>query len=294
MAQQARGIDRGRCLCDKLGQAYCRESAVLIQILAVSFVLISFLPLVHTIFVARLKSALVGLSLQGAWLWFLTQEITPPMGLALGGRWSWAGMLAAGAGIAYLLGSIPSGVVLGKVLGWGDPRQTGSGNIGATNVARLAGWRAGALVFAADFAKGAIAVWLCKQIFPPEMMATSSAFWTFSAMGLCVISGHIWPRFLGFRGGKGVATAGGACAVLMPWAVIGGLFVWAGTRWATGYASLASLLACAALAPLAWSLYDGAHGAFAAGIFLLMAYTHRSNIVRLWSQSELSAPTFTS
>ena len=114
---------------------------------------------------------------------------------------------------AYLLGSIPFGLLLGKLFGAADVRNAGSGNIGATNVLRVAGPLAGMLTLLLDAAKGALAVFLAARF------SNESATWMMIA-GLCVLAGHCFPIWLGFRGGKGVATAAGVFLVLCPLAFL--------------------------------------------------------------------------
>lgn len=111
--------------------------------------------------------------------------------------------------LAHLLGAVPFGLVIGRALGGVDPRTAGSGNIGATNVARTAGPGWGILTFALDFAKGG-AVPLAL------IVSGGGPSWLPAACGLAAILGHVFPVYLGFRGGKGVATAAGAFAVLAP------------------------------------------------------------------------------
>ena len=109
---------------------------------------------------------------------------------------------------AYLLGSVPFGLLLGKLFGAADVRKAGSGNVGATNVARVAGPLAGIFTLALDGAKGAAAVWLAARF------ANESAAWMIVA-GLAALIGHCFPVWLRFRGGKGVATAAGAIRGMM-------------------------------------------------------------------------------
>src|ERR1700685_4419975 len=115
---------------------------------------------------------------------------------------------------AYLLGSMPFGLLLGKLFGAADIRKAGSGNIGATNVARVAGPLAGILTLLLDTGKGAAAVLLAARL------TNDSALWMVIA-GLCALVGHCFPIWLGFRGGKGIATAAGVFLVLCPPAFLG-------------------------------------------------------------------------
>src|SRR5467141_827604 len=119
---------------------------------------------------------------------------------------------------AYLLGSIPFGLLLTKLFGGGDVRKAGSGNIGATNVARVAGPLPGILTLLLDAAKGAAAVWLAARF------SNESATWMMFA-ALAALIGHCFPVWLKFRGGKGVATAAGVFLMLSPLALLGSVIV---------------------------------------------------------------------
>ena len=147
-----------------------------------------------------------------------------------------------GAALAYLLGSIPFGLVLTRLAGYGDIRAIGSGNIGATNVLRTGNKALAVLTLLLDAGKGAAAV-LIGQQFGPDMAAIAA---------ICAFLGHLFPVWLGFKGGKGVATAGGI-VLAYAWPVgLVALATWIVVVAATRYSSLAALTACA-LAPLyAW------------------------------------------
>ncbi len=181
---------------------------------------------------------------------------------------------------AYLLGSIPVGVILTKLLGKGDVRKAGSGNIGATNVARVAGPLAGVLTLALDAAKGAAAVWLAAHF------TNQSAAWMVIA-GLSALIGHCFPVWLGFRGGKGVATAAGVFLVLCPLALLGSLTLFILVVVFSRYVSLGSISAAASIPLLVYFLWAPHHapplvvtiGALAAAI--LVVYKHDANIQRL-------------
>lgn len=181
---------------------------------------------------------------------------------------------------AYLLGSIPFGLLLSKLFGGGDVRKAGSGNIGATNVARVAGPLAGILTLALDAAKGAAAVWLAAHF------ANQSAAWMIGT-GLAALIGHCFPVWLRFHGGKGVATAAGVFLMLCPLAMLGSviLFVLVVVFWR--YVSLASMSAAAAMPLLVYFFWAPHHapplvvtfGALAAAV--LVVYKHDANIQRL-------------
>jgi glycerol-3-phosphate acyltransferase PlsY len=181
---------------------------------------------------------------------------------------------------AYLLGSIPFGLLLGKLFGGRDVRSAGSGNIGATNVARVAGPVAGILTLLLDAAKGALAVYLAGRL------SEQSSTWMMIA-GLCALVGHCFPVWLGFRGGKGVATAAGVFLVLSPLSFLGAviLFVLVVLYWR--FVSLGSISAAAAMPLLIYFFWAPHHappyavtfGSLAAA--LLIVYKHDANIQRL-------------
>src|SRR5580700_1581519 len=180
----------------------------------------------------------------------------------------------------YLLGSMPFGLLLGKLFAAADVRKSGSGNIGATNVARVAGPLAGILTLLLDAAKGSLAVLLAARL------TNDSALWMMIA-GLCALVGHCFPIWLGFHGGKGVATAAGVFLVLCPPAFLGAaiLFVLVVAYWR--YVSLGSMSAAAAMPLLIYFFWAPHHappyavtfGSLAAA--LLIVYKHDGNIQRL-------------
>ena len=181
---------------------------------------------------------------------------------------------------AYLLGSIPFGVLLAKLFGGADVRKAGSGNIGATNVARVAGPLAGIITLVFDAAKGALAVFLAARL------SNESALWMMLA-GICALLGHCFPIWLNFRGGKGAATAAGAYLVLCPLALLGSviLFILVVAFWR--FVSLGSISAAAAMPLLVYLLWAPHHapphiitfGSLAAAA--LVIYKHDANIQRL-------------
>ena len=181
---------------------------------------------------------------------------------------------------AYFLGSIPFGLLLGKLFGGRDVRSAGSGNIGATNVARVAGPVAGILTLLLDAAKGALAVYLAGRL------SEQSSTWMMIA-GLCTLVGHCYPIWLGFRGGKGVATAAGVFLVLSPLSFLGAviLFVLVVLYWR--FVSLGSISAAAAMPLLIYFFWAPHHappyavtfGSLAAA--LLIVYKHDANIQRM-------------
>ena len=161
---------------------------------------------------------------------------------------------AAVALISYLLGSIPAGYLAGRMAGI-DIRKSGSGNIGATNVTRTLGRRYGYPVFVVDFAKGALAVW--TSIFLGQHVeAKPTSTELYGILGaICCVLGHVFPVWLGFKGGKGVATSAGALFGLMPLAAAIGAAVWVIVFEVTRYVSLASIVA-AMLLPLTGTRAD--------------------------------------
>jgi glycerol-3-phosphate acyltransferase PlsY len=181
---------------------------------------------------------------------------------------------------AYFLGSIPFGLLLAKLFGGGDVRKTGSGNIGAANVARAAGPLAGILTLVLDTAKGAAAVLLAAR------STHESAVWMMLA-ALAALVGHCFSVWLKFKGGKGVATALGVFLALCPPAALAALFLFTLVAACWRYASLGSISAAAAMPLLMYLLWAPHHappliisfGSLAAT--LLVIYQHRANIQRL-------------
>src|SRR5262245_29713771 len=180
---------------------------------------------------------------------------------------------------AYLIGSIPFALILARRWGAVDLRRIGSGNLGATNVMRASALRAGIVVAALDMAKGAASVWLA------ERLGSSPA--APAAAGFAAIIGHIYPVWLRFRGGKGVATACGVFSVLTPMALPPALAIFAIAVWLTKYISLGSLLASVALPPLAYALGSSLPAVFAAcAASMIIVFRHRSNVGRLRTGTE--------
>jgi len=178
-------------------------------------------------------------------------------------------ILAAG----YLIGSVPFALILARR--WGaDLRRAGSGNLGAANVLRTSGVKAGVLVALLDVSKGVASVALAQR-FSGGVEAPAFA-------GLAAVIGHVYPVWLGFRGGKGVATAAGAFAVLTPLAVVPALGVFATSVWLTRYISVGSVLASVAL-PLTAYAYGSPVPAVVAAVSAstLIVFRHRSNIQRV-------------
>ena len=158
------------------------------------------------------------------------------------GDLSYTWPFAAGALIAYLLGSIPFGLVLTRLAGLGDIRAIGSGNIGATNVLRTGNRWLAALTLVLDAGKGAVAVLVARQ-FGPDMAAIAAAF---------AFLGHLFPVWLGFKGGKGVATSGGILIAYV-WPVgLAALATWFLVAVVSRYSSLAALVTAVTAPIYAW------------------------------------------
>jgi acyl phosphate:glycerol-3-phosphate acyltransferase len=190
---------------------------------------------------------------------------------------------------AYLVGAIPFGYLVGRARGV-DVLKGGSGNIGATNVGRLCGFRWGALAFLLDFAKGALPVYLAGLLAPPEGLLPHTLP---VAAGVAAFLGHLFPVYLGFRGGKGVATGAGVIAVLVPLATVIVLAAWGVILYLTRYVSLASLLAAVLLFGLRLTLYPApwSEGEVVVTLFclvgaLLVFARHHANIRRLLAGTE--------
>ncbi len=188
-----------------------------------------------------------------------------------------AGLLFWGV-IGYLLGSIPFGVVITRALGLGDVRQIGSGNIGATNVLRTGNKGAALATLLLDAGKGAVAVGLARLAGAPDTAVVLA--------GALAFIGHLYPVWLRFKGGKGVATFLGTLLALA-WPVgLAACAAWLLTAAVTRYSSLSALVAAAASPVLAWALgYPGLVGVL--GLLAgLIFWRHRANIARLRTGAE--------
>ena len=181
--------------------------------------------------------------------------------------------------LAYLIGSIPFALLMARRWNGADLRLVGSGNLGAANVMRVSGVTAGLLVAALDMAKGAGSVWLAERVGAGAALP--------AAAGFAAIVGHIYPVWLRFRGGKGVATACGVFTILTPLAIAPALTIFAAVVWLTKYVSLGSLLASIALPPLAYAVGSPAPAVIAAlGASAIIVFRHRSNVLRLRTRTE--------
>jgi len=173
--------------------------------------------------------------------------------------------------VGYLAGSIPTGLLLARSSGI-DPRRAGSGNIGATNVLRTAGRRLGLLTLIGDVAKGALPTLLASRVAPGETVVALT--------GLAAFLGHLFPPWLGFRGGKGVATALGVSLVLAPQSALMGALAFVLVVGMTGYVSLASLVGCTVVT-VAMLVGRAVAWPVAALMTALVAIRHVDNLQRL-------------
>lgn len=188
--------------------------------------------------------------------------------------------------VAYLLGSIAFGILVSKLFGLPDPRTIGSGNIGATNVARSGKKSAAILTLLGDVFKGWFPVWLALQ--------SGMTMWVISAVGLAVFFGHLYPIYHGFKGGKGVATALGVMLGVAPILAFAALVTWIAVFAVSRYSSLAALVAAAAAPVYAWYLLAKADNILGVSNYVLMVlvmsifliWRHRSNIKKLLAGTE--------
>lgn len=190
---------------------------------------------------------------------------------------------------AYLLGSIPTGWLLIRIFRKQDIRSVGSGNIGATNVLRSAGAGLGALTFLLDVLKGATAVYLGGVV--GAQLAPGVPLHSMRALAaLCAVLGHVFPVWLGFRGGKGVATGFGVFLVAAPLAALTAIALFAVILTISRYVSLASIFATLAFPILSWLYYSDRRFAFflavEIAVSLLIVVKHHANVNRLLNGTE--------
>ena len=184
---------------------------------------------------------------------------------------------------AYLIGSVPFAVVVSRLFGMADPRTYGSGNPGATNVLRSGNKLAAILTLVGDGFKGWLAVFLAEMIAPSTDLGQIAA----PAAALAAFLGHLFPVFLGFRGGKGVATAAGVLIGASGWLGLATLGVWLGVAFSTRYSSLAALCAALAAPGLAFVLGLAPYWVLSSSVMsLLLIWRHKDNIKRLLSGQE--------
>jgi len=190
--------------------------------------------------------------------------------------------IAAPLAVGYLVGGIPWALIVGKRFYGIDLREHGSGNLGATNVFRSLGFRAGLAVFALDIAKGAAAVALAMLLCPPEITGNARD-WVLISVAMSAVLGHSFSPYIRFRGGKGVATAAGTIAVMMPmvWPILFVSFIVIVAIWRM--VSLASIIMAIEFPILTWMLYPDrpALMTFAVVAATLVIIRHWSNIGRI-------------
>ena len=184
--------------------------------------------------------------------------------------------------LSYLLGAIPTSHWVGRAVYGIDLREHGSGNLGATNVYRVLGWKAALPVMLVDVGKGFVPAWLFPRM--------DDAVWTWAlAYGTAAVLGHVYSLWVGFKGGKGVATSGGVLLGLAPWGVLVGFAVWALVVFATRIVSLGSILAALSV-PVALLFLPSEGGrpllVFTVALALFVIWAHRANIGRLMRGEE--------
>jgi acyl phosphate:glycerol-3-phosphate acyltransferase len=196
-------------------------------------------------------------------------------------------MLAGAVLLGYLLGAIPFGVIVGRMMGGPDLRQHGSQRTGATNALRTLGAPAAALVFLLDVAKGVAAALLARWLFAADPLVD----WTAALAGFAAIIGHNWSVFIRFAGGRGVATSAGALGAMSPWTILVLAPIAFGLAWRTRFVSLGSIVG-SLLAPVVTAvlwLFDLASLpaiAYALASGLLITVAHADNIARLRAGTE--------
>jgi glycerol-3-phosphate acyltransferase PlsY len=185
----------------------------------------------------------------------------------------------AALSLGYAVGSIPFAFLLGRLTAGIDIRGAGSGNVGAANVLRTSGTAAAVCVLLLDMAKGAGSVVWASRLWNGDVAPALA--------GLAAVVGHVYPIWLRFRGGKGVATAAGVFSVLTPFALGPAIVLFVVTVWITRFISLGSIVATLALGPMAWSLGATPEAVATAGaVAALVVFRHRANIGRLRDGSE--------
>lgn len=207
----------------------------------------------------------------------MTFSILADAWASIGGSW-------AAIALSYLVGSIPFGLVLVRLVVGVDIRDVGSGNIGATNASRAGGRGLGLAVFACDLAKG----WVAPVVFAAQLGRAGDDRLAV-ACGAAAVLGHCFPLYLRFRGGKGVATGCGALVALDYRVFLAGGAVWLATAAVTRYAGLSSILMGATFPLAAWWLAGETRPELAVGaglLTVLILVRHRSNITRMLAGTE--------
>ena len=183
--------------------------------------------------------------------------------------------------VGYLLGSIPSGLIIGKLMSGIDIREHGSGNLGGTNAFRVLGLKGGLIVTSADIVKG---------IIPAYIGLVLLGEWGAIIAGIASLLGHAFPLFAGFKGGKSVATAVGVFLVLMPYTIVVAAIVFFTTLFTTRYVSLASMLGAVALAIASIALGQSVLMIITSILVVIfLVYRHRENIKRILNGTESKA-----
>ena len=179
----------------------------------------------------------------------------------------------------YLLGSLPFAVIVSRAYGLADPRSYGSGNPGATNVLRSGNKAAAALTLLGDAAKGWLAVWLTLRLTADPAAA--------ALVGLAAFVGHVFPLFLKFKGGKGVATALGVLLGLSPWLALGAALCWLLVALLSRYSSLAAIVTALLTAAASWWwLADPRISACVSMLCAILLWRHEANIRKLLAGTE--------
>lgn len=189
---------------------------------------------------------------------------------------------------SYLLGSVPTSIVVSRVCFGSDIRSMGSGNAGATNVFRCLGWKPALFVAAFDIFKGWLPAFLAGSVAFHTAWMNDQSIWVMVSCGFAAVLGHTYTAFAGFKGGKGVGTGAGMLLALAPWAVLVSLIVFGVTLVAWGMVSLSSMAAALAL-PISLAVFRWGLGlpvatelvAFACLIPPFIIFTHRSNVGRI-------------
>ncbi|MBN2237753.1 MAG: glycerol-3-phosphate 1-O-acyltransferase PlsY [Bacteroidales bacterium] len=190
--------------------------------------------------------------------------------------------------LAYLIGAIPTSVWLGKIFYKTDIRNYGSGNAGGTNTVRILGWKAGIPVIVFDVFKGWFAVYYLANLFPEPTYLQGD--YLKLAFGLAAVIGHVFPIYVGFRGGKGVATLAGVGFFFFPLALLSAAGVFLLVAIPTRYVSLSSIVAAISFPLiLIFVFHEKSPPILALGIFasFFMIFTHRKNIKRLLNGTEI-------
>jgi len=190
---------------------------------------------------------------------------------------------------AYLIGSVPSAYIVGKLVKKIDIREYGSGNIGATNIFRVVGKKWGLIVLALDILKGIIATLFIYRLFPTDIFANIR--FVYCVYGACAIIGHNWTIFLQFKGGKGVATTTGVVLALFPEAFGFSFLIFFIVVFLTRFISLGSLIAAGSFPVFVWLFYRSESGfpvflSFAVIMFFFLVIRHKNNISRLVKGTE--------